>query len=51
MISAHGASLLLSQQINKGDQLFPRHLQTSAVQECTIIHIGESNIDGTAKLL
>jgi hypothetical protein len=41
VINAHGASFLLSRQINKGEQLFLRNLQTSAMQECTIVHVGD----------
>jgi hypothetical protein len=40
VINAHGASFLLSRQINKGEQLFLRNRQTSAMQECTIVHVG-----------
>jgi hypothetical protein len=41
VINAHGASLLLTRQINKGEQLFLRNLQTSGMQECTIVHVGD----------
>jgi hypothetical protein len=41
VINAHGASFLLSRQINKGEPLFLRNLQTSAMQECMIVHVSD----------
>ena len=43
VINAHGCSLaLLSRQVHKGDQLLLRNLQTAAMQECTVVHVGDA---------
>jgi len=39
-ISAHGASILLSTQVYKGQRLSLSNVQTRAALECVIAHIG-----------
>ena len=41
VINAHGCSFSLSKRAEKGDLLFLRNLQTSAMQECTVVHVGD----------
>ncbi len=41
VINAHGASMLVSKPMRKGEQFLLRNLQTSAMQECTVVHVGE----------
>jgi hypothetical protein len=41
VINAHGCSLALSRQVHKSDQLLLRNLQTAAMQECTVVHVGD----------
>ena len=41
VINAHGASMLVSKHLPRGSQLLLRNLQTSAMQECTIVHSGD----------
>jgi hypothetical protein len=41
VINAHGASMLVSKPMRKGEQFLLRNLQTSAMQECTVVHVGD----------
>lgn len=45
VINAHGCSVELSRKVQKGDQLLLRNLQTAAMQECTVVHVGDAEGD------